>query len=116
MHANSSAFVCRSKHSQSDENDGPTILDLMSRSYLWTQLQKSQPKATPMVFDALSTQARESMKDIVLHCLGAQTLTGEQLHAQVRDRDWENAPVGWTAVRKYCTENMIVMTAIFFLR
>uniref|UniRef100_A0A7S3P6X2 CW-type domain-containing protein n=1 Tax=Amphora coffeiformis TaxID=265554 RepID=A0A7S3P6X2_9STRA len=111
MYANSSAFICRGKlNSQSDENDAPTVLDLMTRSHLWTELEKSQPKsAVPLLFDALSTQARESMKDIVLHCLGDQTMTGEQLHERVRDRDWESAPLGWAAVRKYCSENMIVM-------
>ena len=112
MYANSSAFISRAKlNNQSDENDGLTVLDLMTRSHLWTQLEKSQPKsAVPLLFDALSTQARESMKDIVLHCLRDQTLTGEELHAQVRDRNWENAPLGWAAVRTYCTENMVVMT------
>ena len=116
MYANSSAFICRSKHQQSDENDGPTVLDLMSRSHLWTQLQKTQSNTPPLVFDALSTQARESLKDIVLHSLGAQTLTGEQLHKQVGERSWENAPVGWAAVRKYCSENMLVMAMCELVR
>ena len=41
--------------------------------------------------------------------MGAQTLTGEELHQQVRDRNWESAPLGWTAVRKYCSVNIIVV-------
>jgi hypothetical protein len=108
MYANSSAFVSRSKLHQVDENEGPSVLDLMSHSHLWNQLRET-PK-TVLNFDALSSQARESMKDICLHYLGAQTLTGDQVHQQVRDRDWENAVMGWVAVRSYCTENMIVMT------
>ena len=115
MYANSSAFVSRSRNQQSDENQ-PRLLDLMARSQFWTELQKSQAYAGPLVFDDLPAESREALKDIVLHCLGDSTLTGEEVHKQVRAKDWESAPAGWTAVRKYCTENILVMAMCELVR
>ena len=121
MYASSSAFLSRSKaHQQCEESQQPSILDIMTQSHLWKELHGTADEQTsggtsvkqmPLYsFDMLPTKHKEAMKDLALNCVATQTLTGDEVHAEIEARNWEeNVPQGWTAVRGYCTVNILVM-------
>ena len=123
MYANSTAFNARSSRSSNnnsaDENEGMTVLELMSHSRLWKELRGetlpdssesgNKPARDPFYsFDTLPVEMRQSMKDIILHALGNKTLTGDQVLLEAQCRNWDNAPEGWKAARAYCSINVVV--------
>jgi len=121
MYANSTAFVSRfSKSNQTlDENSGMNVFELMSHSRLWQELRGNaqglngnipgKPLRAPFYsFDTLPVNLRQSMKDLILHALGTQTLTGDEVLLEAQCRNWDNVPKGWAASRAYCSINVVV--------
>ena len=121
MYANSTAFVSRSSKSNQtlDENDGMNVFELMSHSRLWQELRGNaqilngnipgKPLRAPFYsFDTLPVNLRQSMKDLILHALGTQTLTGDEVLLEAQCRNWDNVPKGWAASRAYCSINVVV--------
>jgi CW-type Zinc Finger len=129
MYANSSAFVPRSKANFSgDENESMSVLELMSHSNLWAELRGiaqplvahdgiagsvgafgKQQRVPFCSFDTLPSDMQESVKDLILHSLGTKTLSGEDILLEAQRRDWDNVPQGWSAIRAYCSINVVVM-------
>lgn len=110
-YANSSAFISRSKLNHMDENDGFSVLDLMSRSSLWEDLRLGVNGGKGLCpFDNLSPEIKESMKDLILQSLGEMTMSGEEIANEIKHRDWGNVPLGWAAARPHCSLNSLVMS------
>jgi hypothetical protein len=120
MYNQSSMFVCRSKPAQIEDNEEMSVLELMTHSNLWAQL-RAMPQSIDLSgepldasrirgisYDMLPTSAQTALKELLVYLIGTQSLTADEIVAQVQQERWENFPGQWSNLRNVCTENVVI--------
>ena len=130
MYANSTNFVPRGRPSvASDENRSMSVLELMSHSNLWAELRRAaqpysnhtsngvplfRPNPAHFTYDILPINVKGSFRELLLHSLGDDCLTGDQLLLTMLNNATREEPEGWAAARSYASINVVV-TAVYEL-
>lgn len=119
MYANSSVFMPRninaSKSNVSDNCEKPSLFDLMSRSNLWAELRGARIGKPGKIgssyanssFDALSSEMKRTMKQLIVHALGSGTLACHEVLLEAQCRQWTNVPQEWAEIRALCTVDIV---------
>ena len=131
MYAKSSAFLPRTSNftkSNAVEEKCPTVFDVMSNSDLWAELRGiSQPipilsasfgnsTKRHLTFESLPDDMKKTMREIVLHTLGAATLTSDVVLYGTQNQRWETLPPAWLKLKGMCTPDIVVNTLLELVR
>lgn len=122
-YANSSAFVSRTRsNAQANENEGMSVLELMSHSNLWAELRTAaaQPVSSSSTFskqaslyhtyETLPPELQIAVRDLIVHILGEKSLSADEILLELQCRKFEGIPDDWSRVRPCCTVNVVVTT------
>ena len=118
MYANCSAFVSRSRHANS-EDCVPSVLDIMSNSYLWSQMRSGSIQGLPSsayTFDTLPADVQEPLKELLLDILGHETMPGDQVMLEAKNVNRENLSEACVKARSFCTINVVVTALCHLVR
>ena len=120
MYANSSMFMSRTGNNSkpSVPDDGTiSLFSLMSHSNLWAELRganlslakpdKPESIDANQSYDFLSDNAKQTMKQLVLHALGSDTLACHDVLFEAQCREWTDVPEAWSEIRASCTIDIV---------
>ena len=128
MYAKSKAFFSRSKNQAIiEQEENPGVLDLLVRSSLFAELKGlnylsyntprvPQPGERLVSYNELTSEMNQSLKDLIVDCLGSETLTGDEVLLKIQSRNWDNVPESWRMVRNQCSINFVVMALCEMVR
>ena len=112
MYANSSVFMPRTSNAQksnaADDEKRVSLFELMSHSNLWAELRAASNLAeldklgssiVNSSYDSLSAEMKQTMKQMVLHAIGALTLACDEVLLEAQCRQWTSVPQEWADLR-----------------
>jgi CW-type Zinc Finger len=126
LYSDSSVYVCRGRANlPNDENEGMSVLELMSHSQLWQELrgiawsalpslssdpQRDIERMNSFVFDTLPVDMQDLMKEYVLHVLDTETLFVGDIVRQALSQNIDSLPRRLQPAHSYFSENVVVTT------
>ena len=127
LYADSGAFVSRGGRPfiAADENDGMSVLELMSHSQLWQDLRSApNPLNVPSSSSILTNPVRlasytyhtlppdiqQPVKDFLLYVLDTGTFVGDDVVRRARSFNLDSIPENLRQVPPFCTENVVITT------
>ena len=135
LYADSSAYISRGRPNISvDDNEGMSVLELMSHSKLWQELRgiSSSPSQLPQpghppttslfnnetlrmnayTYDTLPADIQGPMKECVIRSLDSDTLSGDEVVQRIQQRQLKNGTTSAMdeKILPYCTATVIVTT------
>jgi CW-type Zinc Finger len=126
LYSDSSVYVSRGRASlPNDENEGMSVLELMSHSQLWQELrgatwsalpslssdpQRDMERMNTFVYDTLPVDIQDLMKEYVLQVLDSETLFVDDILQRALSQNTDSLPRKLQTAHAYCSENVVVTT------
>lgn len=123
LYSDSSVYVSRGRPSISlEENEGMSVLELMSHSQLWRELRgvptthssgsilSTQARMDSYIFDTLPSEAQQLVKDFLWHVLDVCTLSGEDVVLRAKSMNVDLLSKGLQKAQMFCTKNVVITT------
>jgi hypothetical protein len=130
QYSKSSAFLPRTSNFHKAnvvEDKALGIFDVLSNSTLWAELRcmskpvevgstsyTSYPKFP--TYENLPENIRNSMREVVLHILGNNALSGDEVIGEAQQFPFDSAGSGFTGMQGYCNADIIINTLLALVR